>query len=65
MTGTNGCGFIGTLTCDADLEKFLQNINVTSTTLVQKWVFLATLLNKLFSSNNAIRVDLKKTFFFD
>ena len=34
-TGTNGRGFIGTLACDADLEKFPRNVNVTSTTLVQ------------------------------
>ena len=29
----------------------------------QKIVFLATLLNRLFGSNNAIRIDLKNRFF--
>ena len=67
MTGTNGHGFIGTLVCDFDLDKFLRNVDITSTTLVQnitKKSFSGyTFLNKLFGSNNAIRIDLKNRFF--
>ena len=53
---------------DSDLVKFPWNVDITLTTLIQnitKKVFLATLLNRLFGSNNVIRIDLKNRFFFD
>jgi hypothetical protein len=64
-TGTNEHGLAGTPTCDADLVKFSQNIDITSNLFKtsQKKVILATLLSTLFSSNNVITIDSKKLFF--
>jgi len=53
--------------CDTDLEKIPQNVGETCSKLFQnitKKCFSGHTLNRLFSSNKAIRIDSKKNFFF-